>query len=47
LQEGVYAFDVVVVVGDWGGVVGFEAGVELGGYVGHDLWWICLQDFIF
>jgi hypothetical protein len=25
------------VVGDGDGVVGFEAGVEVGGYVGHDL----------
>jgi len=35
LEEGVYALDVVGVGGDWGRVVGLEAGVEVGGYVGH------------
>jgi hypothetical protein len=38
LEEGVYALDVVGVVGDWGGVwvVRFETSVEGGGYVCHD-----------
>ena len=39
LQEGVYAVEVVGVGGDGDGVVGFEAGVEVGGYVGHGLNW--------